>query len=111
MALTSDDLTKLHAKAVLLWNPPGPWIRIKAMRRGEHIEHIEHIGSNTKQAILYCPPRCPPASSSQREGVYQMGDDQARSWIVACMSGRGFTPARIASQVDQRQTGFSNTRA
>ena len=43
-------------------------------------------------------------------GRYQIGDDQARSWIVGGSPGRGSTPARIASQVDQRQVGFSSTR-
>ena len=43
-------------------------------------------------------------------GWYQIGDDQARSWIVGGKPGLGSTPARIASQVDQRQVGFSSTR-
>jgi len=42
--------------------------------------------------------------------MYQIGDDQARSWIVAGRSSRGSTADRIASQVDHRQTGFSSTR-
>ena len=43
-------------------------------------------------------------------GIYQIGDDQARSWMVASRSARGDKPARIASHVDQRQVGFSKTR-
>ena len=38
-----------------------------------------------------------------------MGDVQALSWIVADMSDLGDSPARIASQVDHLQTGFSRT--
>ena len=49
-------------------------------------------------------------SGQPAQGRYQIGDDQARSWIVGGRSGRGLTPARIASQVDQRQVGFSSTR-
>ena len=47
----------------------------------------------------------------RRYGVYQIGDDQARSWMVAGKSWRGAVPARRASQDDQRQVGFSRTRA
>ena len=43
-------------------------------------------------------------------GVTQIGDDQARSCSVAGLSGRGSTPARMASQVVHRQVGFSSTR-
>ena len=35
-------------------------------------------------------------------GSSQMGEDQARSCSVACRSGRGSTPRRKASHVDQR---------
>jgi len=38
-----------------------------------------------------------------------MGDDQARSWMVFFKRGLGGTLALIASQVDQRQVGFSRT--
>ena len=44
------------------------------------------------------------------QGATQIGDDQARSWMVVGKSGRGSTPARIASHVDQRHDGFSSTR-
>ena len=44
------------------------------------------------------------------QGATQIGDDQARSWMVAGRSGRGSTPARTASHVDQRHDGFSSTR-
>ena len=44
-------------------------------------------------------------------GAIQMGELQARSWMVVGKSLRGGTPARRASQVDQRQVGFSSTRA
>lgn len=44
------------------------------------------------------------------EGRNQIGEDQARSWIVFGKSERGATPARMASQVDQRQEGFSSAR-
>ena len=43
-------------------------------------------------------------------GTYQMGEDHARSWMTVGRSGFGSTPARTASQVDQRQVGFSRTR-
>ena len=43
-------------------------------------------------------------------GLYQMGEDQARSWMVFFRSDLGSTPARTASQVDQRQVGFSSAR-
>ena len=67
------------------------------------------------------PIRAPPdggCSGAGRFGVWcrfaqgatQIGDDQARSWMVAGRSGRGSTPARIASHVDQRHDGFSSTR-
>ena len=48
--------------------------------------------------------------SVQAVGTYQMGEDHARSWIVFGKAGLGGTPARSASRVDQRQTGFSSTR-
>jgi hypothetical protein len=40
-----------------------------------------------------------------------MGEDHARSCSVLAKSGLGATPARIVSQVDQRQVGFSIARA
>ena len=43
-------------------------------------------------------------------GAYQIEELQARSWIVAARSGFGGMPTRRASQVDQRQLGFSRTR-
>ena len=43
-------------------------------------------------------------------GVTNIGDDQARSCNVFLRSERGATPALTASQVDQRQVGFSRTR-
>ena len=50
------------------------------------------------------------AGSRARHGEYQIGDDHARSWIVRGSPSGGFSPARIASHVVQRQVGFSNTR-
>ena len=50
------------------------------------------------------------ADAERYSGTYQIGDDQARSCRVAGRSGRGSTPARIASQVFHRQVGFSSTR-
>jgi hypothetical protein len=47
---------------------------------------------------------------SAEAGSTQIGDDQARSWIVVGRSGRGSTPLRRASHVDQRHVGFSSTR-
>ena len=44
-------------------------------------------------------------------GVYQIGDDQARSLTVLVSSFGCATPARWASCMLQRQTGFSSTRA
>ena len=44
-------------------------------------------------------------------GAIHIGELQARSWIVAGTFDVGSTPARIASQVDQRQVGFCSTRA
>ena len=43
-------------------------------------------------------------------GLNQIGEVQARSWIVADSAGFGSTPVRTASHVDHRQTGFSSTR-
>jgi len=40
------------------------------------------------------------------EALIQIGDDQARSRIVAGTRGSGSRPRRIASYVDQRQVGF-----
>ena len=54
--------------------------------------------------------QAPGKGAQTAHGRYQIGDDQALSWIVGGRSGRGSTPARIASQVDQRQVGFSSTR-
>jgi len=43
-------------------------------------------------------------------GVYQIGEDQARSWIVAgTPSGIG-NPLLTESKVDQRGVGISSTR-
>jgi hypothetical protein len=36
-------------------------------------------------------------SAAYLVGVYQIGDDQARSWTVAGTSGRSGKPARTAS--------------
>ena len=41
--------------------------------------------------------------------LYHIGDDQARSCMVMSTSGLILLPVRIASQVVQRQVGFSNT--
>ena len=62
-----------------------------------------------------CAPACPGfrwegSPAVVQSALNQMGDDQARSWIVGEMSCRGSTSARRASQVDQRQVGFSSTR-
>ena len=48
-------------------------------------------------------------SKYSKDQLNQMGDVQALSWIVADMSDLGDSPARIASQVDHLQTGFSRT--
>jgi hypothetical protein len=48
--------------------------------------------------------------SAHPPGTYQIGDDQARSWMVVGRFGAGATPARTASQVDHRQVGFWSTR-
>lgn len=50
------------------------------------------------------------ADGSDQRGTIQIGEDHARSWMVVAKSGLGAVPARIASQVDQRQVGFSSTR-
>ena len=43
-------------------------------------------------------------------GVYQIGDDQARSWrLVGMPSGMG-RPLFTESKVDQRGVGISSTR-
>ena len=46
----------------------------------------------------------------QAVGSTQMGEDQARSMMVGASLGLGGAPLRSASQVDQRQEGFSSTR-
>ena len=51
-----------------------------------------------------------PPGRAELPGTIQIGDDQARSWIVAGRDTRGATPAFTASHVDQRQIGFSRTR-
>ena len=43
-------------------------------------------------------------------GSIQMGELQARSMMVGAIQGFGGVPLRSASQVDQRQDGFSMTR-
>ena len=55
-------------------------------------------------------PALRPDLHNQVAGSIQIGEDQARSWRVLYQSGRGGDPARRASQVDQRQVGFSSTR-
>lgn len=44
-------------------------------------------------------------------GEYQIGDDQARSWIVAGSPSGIAIPSRAASRVLQRGVGISSTRA
>ncbi len=46
------------------------------------------------------------ALPAQLAGSIQIGDDQARSRIVAGTRGSGSSPKRMASYVDQRQVGF-----
>ncbi len=43
---------------------------------------------------------------SVAEGAYQMGELQARSWMVAGTSAGGSAPRRAASQVVQRGVGI-----
>lgn len=59
------------------------------------------------------PPGRPPRGTEADGygvGAYQMGEVQARSWMTGGRTGLGVTPTRTASQVDQRQLGFSSTR-
>jgi hypothetical protein len=58
--------------------------------------------------IFWLP--CEICRNVSRGGVYQIGEAQARSWIVGGSFGFGSTPARSASHVDQRHDGFSSTR-
>ena len=51
-----------------------------------------------------------PFLSPYAAGSYQIGDENARSWIVLGTTPRGVVPARMASQVDHRHVGFSSTR-
>jgi len=66
--------------------------------------------ASSKCAVLGANSNGAVGSDSNHFLRLQIGDDQARSWIVAGRSGRGSMPARSASQVDQRQVGFSSTR-
>ena len=61
-------------------------------------------------AVAGCWRRIAVRAGLHGYGTYQMGDDQARSWMVAGRPGFGGFPARMASQVDQRQVGFCSTR-
>ena len=42
------------------------------------------------------------------QGLYQIGELQARSWMVGATSVNGCLPSRKVSQVVQRQLGFSS---
>ena len=44
-------------------------------------------------------------------GVYQIGEDQARSWSVAATTSGGAMPSCLAWIVVQRGVGISSTRA
>jgi hypothetical protein len=66
------------------------------------VQKLGETGAQIKRFFLKCPLYV--------EGRNQIGDDHALSWMVAGRSARGATPARIASQVDHRQDGFSRAR-
>ena len=77
---------------------------------GQH----EHAGNHRPRDLLRAAgrrrlraPAGPDVGCRFGQGATQIGDDQARSWRVAGRSGRGSTPARTASHVDQRHDGFS----
>ncbi len=50
------------------------------------------------------------APGVERGGVYQMGDDHARSWIDNGLPVGGGRPYFAARIVDQRGVGISSTR-
>ena len=66
-------------------------------------------GTGAPLAVARSRPWWRPPSR-QPAGEYQIDELQARSWMVAGRSGFGGIPSRRASQVDQRQLGFSSTR-
>ena len=69
------------------------------------------LSKSLEERVIHGLSQGRPPNSGTYLDVTQIGELQARSCITGLISGRGVTPARMASQVDQRQVGFCNARA
>lgn len=80
---------------------PAPLVSVAPSARAEFLQSVREVGSATDFS---------PAEADERDGSYQIGDDQARSRIDSGWSfGRGRFAER-ASNVDHRGVGISRTR-
>jgi len=75
-------------------------------------DHMQHVRTQLPYALAagLVAIGCYLVAGLLASGTNQIDEDQARSCNVACKSDLGFTPAFTASQVDQRQVGFSSAR-